>query len=161
MTYYQDVVLEYLRVDRAVFVNPECCIQVDAAPIGDSSSPYWYCDALAVDLRASAVYLCEVSYAKSLTAMLKRLAAWNHYWVEVQTALVRDCAVPKGWPVRPWLFIPEAFVPTAVEGIRRLGTHPGETRVIPEPRITTLESAVPWNHRRDLDKPASIPAEMR
>lgn len=28
MDYYQGVVLDYVRADRAVFVNPECCIQL-------------------------------------------------------------------------------------------------------------------------------------
>jgi len=45
MDYYQGVVLDYLRADRAIFINAECCIQLNEAHNPDSSGPHWYCDA--------------------------------------------------------------------------------------------------------------------
>ena len=48
--YYQGQVVEYLRSDRAIFVNTECCIQLreDANP---KAREHWYCDAVACDFR--------------------------------------------------------------------------------------------------------------
>lgn len=51
MDYYQNVVIDYLRADRALFVNAECCIQVNPASNPDASGPHWYCDAVAADFR--------------------------------------------------------------------------------------------------------------
>jgi hypothetical protein len=62
--YFQGVVTEYLRADRAVFVNTECCIQLNPLDNPDKSGPHWYCDAVAVNFRDSKVFLCEVSYSK-------------------------------------------------------------------------------------------------
>ncbi len=50
MDYYQNVVVEYLRADRAVFVNTECCIQLDKNRNVDKTK-HWYCDAVAADFR--------------------------------------------------------------------------------------------------------------
>jgi hypothetical protein len=49
MNYYESVVVDYLRADRAIFVNTECCIQLNEAVNPDNSGPHWYCDAVAVD----------------------------------------------------------------------------------------------------------------
>src|SRR6266404_2746613 len=57
MNYYENVVVDYLRADRAIFVNTECCIQLNQAENPDTSGPHWYCDAIALDLRAKAVFL--------------------------------------------------------------------------------------------------------
>ena len=90
------------------------------------------------------VYLCEVSDSKSLGALGTRLKEWNSHWSQVKAALVRDSGVHPEWHVRPWLFIPTASLKKAVNGIHRLG--PGETRPMPDPRITPLESVVPWKY---------------
>ena len=73
MDYYQNVVIDYLRADRAVFVNTECCVQINAAENPDTSGPHWYCDAIACDFRAEQVYLCEITYS-DLAALGKKLA---------------------------------------------------------------------------------------
>ena len=57
MDYYQGVVTDYLRADRAIFVNTECCIQLQASPNPDSSGPHWYCDAVAADFRSNTIFL--------------------------------------------------------------------------------------------------------
>jgi hypothetical protein len=52
MPYYQDVVVEYLRENRAIFLNTECCIQLNEGN-PDTSGTHWYCDVLAIDLDAN------------------------------------------------------------------------------------------------------------
>lgn len=167
MDYYQGVVTEYLRADRSVFLNTECCIQLNADNAFAGGS-HWYCDAVAVNLKESTVYLCEVSYAKSLDALLKRLGQWNTHWQQLQSSLVRNCHVDPSWRVRPWLFIPEACVPKAVACIEGILAHPKTLSSMPAPRITTLEAVAPW-HYQSWDrvgenmtlKPATIPDAMR
>ena len=166
MDYYQGVVVEYLRADRSVFVNTEFCLQLNGAGNPDSSGPHWYCDALAVNLKEQVVYLCEISYSRSLGTMLKRLADWNRHWDAVQLALTRDAHIPGNWPVRPWLFIPERCVNTALKGLQRIGSKQTEIRNLPQPRITTLEAVAPWNYaswnRQDeCKKPELIPVSMQ
>ena len=61
MDYYQGIVIDYLRADRAVFVNTECCIQLNESD--NPAQPHWYCDAVAVDFRCRRIFLCEISYS--------------------------------------------------------------------------------------------------
>ena len=72
MNYYQGVVLEYLRADRSVFVNEECCVQLNPGDNPDVNGPHWYCDALAVDFKNQSVFLCEITYSASLQSLAKR-----------------------------------------------------------------------------------------
>jgi hypothetical protein len=67
MDYFESIVVNYLRADRATFVNTECCIQPNRADNPDASGPHWYCDAVAMELRTETVFLCEISYAKQLS----------------------------------------------------------------------------------------------
>jgi hypothetical protein len=87
MSYYQDIVVDYLRENRAIFVNTECCIQLNEGS-GNQIGPYWYCDALAVDFGQNAVYLCEVTYARGTAALLKTSRA-------VERPLARDKKQPR------------------------------------------------------------------
>jgi hypothetical protein len=142
--YFQGVVTDYLRADRAVFVNTECCIQLNPGANPDASGPHWYCDAVAVDFRESTIFLCETSYSKSLSALLKRLEGWNVNWQLLRAALVRDCFVPGEWPVRPWVFIPAGCRDVLDKGIAKiLGS---ESQQMPEPKVTSLEDVVPWKY---------------
>jgi hypothetical protein len=142
--YYQGVVTNYLRADRAVFVNTECCVQLNPGANPDTSGPHWYCDAVAVDFRESAVYLCEISYSRSLAALLKRLDAWNVNWLALRAALVRDSFVPKGWPVQPWVFIPAQCRDPFDRGLSRF--HGAGMQPMPKPKVTSLEDVVPWKY---------------
>lgn len=165
MDYYQGVVTEYLRADRAIFLNTECCIQLNAGANPDTTGPHWFCDAVAVDFRAEVVFLCEVSYARGLGALLRRLSEWNREWSKVRAAVVRDCSLPARWPVRPWLFIPEECVSSAIAGIQGLRGVDG-VAPLPIPRITTLEMIAPWKYRSwdragEKEKPNVIPEGMR
>jgi hypothetical protein len=154
MDFYQGVVTEYLRANRATFINPEFLLQIDAglAPKGRS----WWVDALAVNFKEQRTYLCEVTYAQELGALLKRLAEWATHWSAIRIALTRDAGIPVDWVVRPWIFIPETLVP------RFTAKRPQMPCV---PRVTPLEMCQPWrfctwDHPREHDKPACVPPEM-
>jgi hypothetical protein len=73
------VVVEYLRADRAVFVNTECCIQLDKDRNVDKTK-HWYCDAVAADFRHKTVFLCETSFATPPTSLINRLREWHANW---------------------------------------------------------------------------------
>ena len=62
MDYYQGVVLEYLGADRSVFVNPECCIQLNEGDNPDTSGKHWYCDAVAVDFPDLCMVLAHLGH---------------------------------------------------------------------------------------------------
>jgi hypothetical protein len=149
MDYYQGVVVEYLRATRTRFVNTECLIQLVDGDVPDKGL-HWYCDAVVVDLHVDAqnftpsVYLCEISYSKTMGALLSRLAAWDKHWRDIKAALVHDCAVDRVWPVRPWVFIPEAR-----RGLieKRFPVEPSDPEAMPSPRITSLEEIAPWKYR--------------
>src|SRR4051812_3721392 len=113
MDYYENVVVHYLRADRSLFINTECCIQLNQGN-PDTSGPHWYCDCVAVDFRNKAIFLCETSYSKKGISYSKkgdglagRLRGWHENWPGVCFALTRDSFLPSGWPVQPWLFVPE------------------------------------------------------
>jgi len=165
-THYETAVVDYLRADRALFVNTECCIQLHPAENPDLSGAHWYCDAVAVDFRAQSVFLCEFSYANPPKALGDRLAEWYTDWPKVCAALLRDSHLPKDWPIRPWLFVPEAQINWIVGKIRKLQADASLSERIPDPRITPLELAQPWKYRSwdrvgELPKPASIPESMQ
>jgi hypothetical protein len=163
---FEGVVVKYLRADRALFLNTQCCIQLNEADNPDTSGPHWYCDVVVTDNRNHSVFLCEISYADSLSGLFKRLEDWNLHWPSVRTALVRDCCLPEDWPVRPWLFVPNKLVPKVVTKITQLNADPHKERLLPEPRITTLEMVLPWEYRSwnrkgEAEKPVSIPKSMQ
>jgi hypothetical protein len=90
MDYYERVVIDYLRADRAVFVNTEFCIQVNPAKNPDTSGPHWYCDVVVLDFRSQTIFLCEISYAANLSGLVKRLKGWHEHWDKVRKAVWRD-----------------------------------------------------------------------
>jgi hypothetical protein len=162
MDYYQGVVIEYLTADRAVFVNAECCIQLNEADNPDTSGPHWYSDAVACDFRDHTIFLCEITFSTTLGALTKRLSGWHGHWDGVKTSLLRDSHLPRDWTVRPWLFVPEQSVPLLLKRLDAIAES-GSRRFIP--RITPLEMTQPWRFRSwsrigELEKPSSIPAEM-
>ncbi len=145
MDYFQGVVTEYLRADRARFVNTECLIQLNPSD-ALAKGTHWYCDAVAVNFRESAVYLCEVTYSTTLYALVARLKAWSTHWPAIRTAIVRDCSVPESWRIQPWVFIPEARHGLLQKKLALL-TNVGEADgAMPTPLVTYLESVVPWKY---------------
>ena len=144
MDYYEGVVVEYLRADRAVFVNTEYCIQVNPGDDPDTSGPHWYCDAVALNFRSKEILLCEVSYATQLADLTKRLKGWYDNWEGVRHALVRDSLIPASWTVRPWLFVPKSHVNLLMQ---RLAQIPGGQPPKFDSKITELELVQPWLYR--------------
>ncbi len=145
MDYYQGVVTEYLRASRSIFINTECCIQLEAADNPDRGT-HWYCDAVAVDFEKPSVFLCEISYARSLGALVKRLSDWSRHWEGIRAALARDCRLPGDWPVQPWVFFPKVYEPAALDGLERLRKSGECDLAMPYPRITFLEDVAPWKY---------------
>jgi hypothetical protein len=144
MDYFQGVVTEYLVADRSTYVNTELLIQLDEDE--PTKGRHWYCDAAAVDFRDQKLFLCEVTYSKSMTALAKRLLAWDAHWQELRVALARDCHIPDSWTVQPWAFIPEDYCTALKSKISLLAEAERGDKVMPYPRITFLESVVPWNY---------------
>lgn len=163
--YYQAVVVDYLRADRSLFVNTECCIQINQGENPDTSGPHWYCDAVAADFRSKTVYLCEISYSETLQALIKRIRDWSGNWNGICSALVRDNNLPQDWHVRPWFFVPEANDGTK-RLIKALKEIEGERKLVFSPKVTTLEMVQPWNYcswnrKGEHPKPELIPDEMK
>lgn len=156
MDYYQGVVIKYLRATRTRFVNTECLIQLVAGDVPEQG-PNWYCDAVVVDLGVDeqdltpSVYLCEISYSRTLGALFKRLDAWRKHWRNIKEALVHDCAVDHIWPVRPWIFVPEARRDLVAWKFPVNTTSDPDK--MPEPRVTFLEEIAPWKYRSWNGKP--------
>lgn len=92
-------------------------------------------------MKSFSVYLCEVTYSKTLQALRKRLKAWDSNWVDLKLALERDCGITQNWSVEPWLFIPQSLH----EKISSLSC----TANMPQPRVTYLESVAPWNYEEE------------
>jgi hypothetical protein len=135
VNYYETVVMDYLRADRAIFVNTEFCIQLNKAVNPDNSGPHWYCDAVALDFRCKQIFLCEISYAANLGGLISRLKGWNANWAGVRCALARDCFLAKQWPITPWLFVPGGRVDFLKKRLAEIANGQQPTFV---PKITAL-----------------------
>jgi hypothetical protein len=142
MNYYESVVMDYLRADRAIFLNTEYCIQINPGN-PDTSGPHWYCDVVALDFLSKEIFLCEISYAVRLADLIKRLKGWHDNWKGVCDAVARDSFLSKPWPVRPWLFVPESRVPLLEQ---RLGEIANGQPLHFLPKITHLEMVQPWRY---------------
>ena len=147
MDYFQGVVTEHLRANRATFVNTECCIQLNPGLNPDNSGPHWYCDAVAVNLHEHKSYLCEISYSKTLGALAKRLSTWSAHWKPLRLALERDCGIPLDWPVRPWLFVPRDLESVLTQHLTKLAGFDATEERMPTPKITWLEDVAPWKYK--------------
>ncbi len=146
MDYFQGVVTEYLRANRATFVNTEFMLQLDEGEVYHKGR-HWYVDVVAVNHQESTVELCEISYSKSLQAMLARLAAWRTHWPGVVHALMRDSGLKGDWVVRPRVFIPSARLELLNEKLAAVPVTAGPEPRMPAPRITPLEEILPWKYR--------------
>jgi hypothetical protein len=59
MEHYKSVVLDYLQADRALFVNAAFCAHLDRLEDPEKQGQRWSCDAVAIDLRHGAAYVCQ------------------------------------------------------------------------------------------------------
>lgn len=149
MDYYQGVVYDYLQeFDGAMFIKADCPIQLGRGKTAPKGT-FWYCDAVAVNLRDKKVYLCEVSYAKSLFALAKRLGEWSKEWTKLRAAIVRDFSIPDSWQVQPWVFVPAELEKTLEKRLAALPTASSSAgaAAMPTPKVTSLESVAPWKYR--------------
>ena len=146
MDYYQGVVTEYLRANRATFVNMECLIQLEP---GDSPAKgkHWYCDAVAVNIRDKTAYLCEITYSKSLSGLIERLNNWSSQWPLIRIALARDCGIPADWHVQPKIFIPGELKKILHIKLPDLADDANWVSEMPKPAVIELEEVVPWKYR--------------
>lgn len=127
-------------------MNTECCIQLHPGGSPEAGT-HWYCDAVAINMRESQVFLCEITYSKSLDALVKRLTGWNSNWSALRLALVRDLCVPANWPVIPWVFIPSERHELLKLKLAKLARSiSGTSNHMPEPKVTHLERVAPWNY---------------
>lgn len=133
MDYFQGVVMEYLRADRSCFVNPEFWIRGNLEH--PHEKPHWFVDVLAVSMRDSAVYLCEVTYAKQPRALARRLRSWKEHWELIDGTLRADAHIHKDWPLIPWVFAPTATLAIIKPDLKEL---------FPEAKATDLERVMPW-----------------
>lgn len=143
MDYYQSVVVEYLRADRAVFVNTEYCIQINPGNNPDISGPHWYCDAVALDFRSKTIFLCEISYSKTMADLTTRLKCWHDNWDGVRHAIARDSrlSLSEDWSIRPWLFVPQESVSLLNQRLEKIANGK-ELNFSYD--ITHLEAVQPW-----------------
>lgn len=143
MDYYLGVVTDFLRTDRATFVNTECSIELAGTAVAMKRT-HWHCDAVAVNLREEKIYLCEVTYSRTLEALLDRLRAWSTSWPAICQAVRRDCCVPERFKIRPWVFIPDEYR----RGLpKKKSLQSGDDyRKMPSPRITSLEDVAAWKY---------------
>jgi len=142
MDYYQGVVNEYLRANRATFINTEFCIQLSEGNGGLTKGSHWYCDAVVLSFEERIIYLCEISFATNVPDLKSRLQAWSNHWEGIKTAVKRDGhfnGALDNWAVKPWIFIPR-------EGSGKFDVW-AKSSLNFKVKITTLEETQPWNYR--------------
>lgn len=86
-------------------------------------------------MRDSAVYLCEVTYAKQPRALARRLHSWKEHWERINGTLRADAHIHKDWPLIPWVFAPTATLAIIKPDLKKL---------FPEAKATDLERVMPW-----------------
>lgn len=138
MDYFQGVVADYLRANRSTFVNPEFWFSLDGNPDAVAKNTSWFVDVLAVNFERRCVFMCEVTYSKAPSALVKRLTTWAENWPKVTAAIHRDTNIPADWNIIPWIFVPEAQIAAIRD---RLPKFPAT------PPITALEDTLPWKFR--------------
>lgn len=152
MPHMQEVVEDYLTSEQSrSFIIPECLIKLDdgkALP-----GRHWYCDVAAVDLRTQFVFLCEVTTARSPTALHNRLQAWAENWGGVRDALLRDYGIPPSWGVVPQVFVRDECGPEILSKANAAIAASGSA--MPEPIIMSLRRVAQWR----LDSLDSLPDE--
>jgi hypothetical protein len=148
LDYYESVVFDYLRADRAIFINTEYCLQLNKSNNPDKSGSHWYCDALALDFKNNTIFLCEISYDSELKSLANRLRGWHEHWDKVRDAIIRESCLDgmsiKDWPIKPWLFIPSGTQAHLDRHLKRIAGG-GELRFTHE--VTHLEKVQPWLYK--------------
>jgi hypothetical protein len=139
MDYYQGIVADYVRAERCRFVSPEFLLDLDngGPHVKDRS---WYIDILAADFKKQTLFLCEVSYSKTLAALIRRLTKWSDNWDVICPALLAHTKAPANWHIQPWVFIPENLFAVYDRGFKTLSSPRFQ------PCLTALEETAPWKY---------------
>lgn len=146
MDYFQGVVTEFLRAKRSQFVNTEYMINLDLDGIY-LKGRHWYCDVVAIDFAEHTVHLCEVTYSKTLQAIIARLQAWSQEWPSVVSSIHRDSALTGEWAIAPRVFIPQELEPLLQSKLANISRPDDSSLHMPEPIVTALETVLPWRYR--------------
>ncbi|MGA8670766.1 MAG: hypothetical protein WB679_12860 [Terracidiphilus sp.] len=141
MDHYKTLVMDYLQSDRAVFVNAECCLPLDDPANLEKRVERCSCDAVALDLRHGAVYLCETALDDQLQSLMRKLSAWTKHWDSIRAALQRDYKVPANWRVHVWLFVPRGSIDMLDGKLEHLRQTIGPRFKV---KLTALEDVQPW-----------------
>jgi hypothetical protein len=94
-----------------------------------------------------------------MSTLAARLHSWSAHWTEIRQAIIRDCGIPAAWQIKPWAFIPKAYHDALKKRIRAITNSHTNEDGMPPPRITYLESVVPWNYKTWDRKLAALEEE--
>lgn len=141
MDHYKIVVMDYLQSDRAMFLNRECCFELDEVVNPGRTRQHCSCDAVAIDLRHGAVYLCDTALHEKLQSLMRQLTAWTRNWDSIEAVLRRDCKVPANWRVHVWLFVPKDSIEMLDDKLEQLRQTVGARFKV---KLTALEDVQPW-----------------
>jgi len=132
-----------------MFIKAECPIQLESGkfpPKGTSCILM----RLPSTSRGGRVYLCEVSYSKTLYTLARRLEAWSKDWPRLREAILHDYLITgpdsESWRVRPWVFVPLGLRKQLKKRLSELAKASSDVGKpsMPAPKVTFLESVVPW-----------------
>lgn len=141
MDHYKTVVIDYLQSDKAVFVNIDCRLEFDQAVSSDKSRRHCSCDAVAIDMRHGAVYLCDAVLDDRLPSLIRKLSAWTRNWDSIVSAFRRECKVPADWRLHVWLFVLRDSIETLEQRLEQLRQTVGTRFKV---KLTALEDVQPW-----------------
>ena len=137
MPYYEEIVAEYLCSNRKMFVSPTFNLDLnEGGPLVKDKN--WWIDVLAVDFGTKTIFLCEVSYSKTLYALARRLKLWASEWENMRAALTARTGIDADWKMQPWVFTPRDLEGTYKKRFAALGPVPFEYKWM------ALECTAPW-----------------
>lgn len=145
MEHYKTVVMDYLQSDSAVFLNTDCRLELDETASSEKTRQHCSCDAVAIDLRHGAVYLCDTVLSERPQALISKLSAWTKSWDSIKTALWDKCKVPANWRIHVWLFVPRDSIEMLDERLEQLRQNIGARFKV---KLTALEDVQPWRSSR-------------
>lgn len=131
MEKFHNPVTAYLRTNAALFLNSDYQLPVGDLAISDIGG----IDIVAVDFGSKSVWLCVGGPGITSQEVMKKLRSWQVNWPLVEMALWRNCRIPVGFEIRPWVFV-EGLQRQAFEAAFAHGDLEG---VMPSPRLTALE----------------------
>jgi hypothetical protein len=130
-----------VKAVEAVFLNRECSLELDEGVGSEKAPQHCTCDAVAIDLRHGAVYLCDTALNEKLQLLMSKLSAWTKNWDSIKAALLGDYKVPANWRVHVWLFVPRDSIEMLDEKLEQLRQTVGASFKV---KLMALEDVQPW-----------------